>query len=101
MHKIEQNLIRELIIRSTEKGLEIALLENQQLVEFHRETEELNLNVGDIFLAKIKIMNPSLNAAFVDVGYKKDGFLHYSDLGPNIKSIEKFTSYAIKGTIGS
>jgi len=82
---------RELIIRSSTSGVEIALLEDSKLVELHQESEDSNFQVGDIYLGRVKRINPGLNAAFVDVGYKRDAFLHYTDLSANIKSIIKFT----------
>ncbi len=88
---------RELIIRSTPSGVEIALLEDSKLVELHQESEDSNFQVGDIYLGRVKRINPGLNAAFVDVGYKRDAFLHYTDLSPNIKSIIKFTQYGLRG----
>lgn len=40
---------------------------------------------------------PSLNAAFVDVGYEKDAFLHYLDLGPQVQSLIKLTKQVRSG----
>jgi ribonuclease G len=40
---------------------------------------------------------PSLNAAFVDVGYEKDAFLHYLDLGPQVQSLLKLTKQVRSG----
>ncbi len=40
---------------------------------------------------------PGLNAAFVDVGYEKDAFLHYLDLGPQIRTLNKFVRLSIQG----
>ena len=88
---------KELIIRSNSDAVDFALLKEGRLVELHKETEEgNNFAVGDIFLAKIRKALPGLNAAFVNVGYEKDGFLHYHDLGPQVKTMLKF----IKG-VGS
>ena len=44
---------------------------------------------------------PGLNAAFVDIGHKKDAFLHYTDLGPKLRSLIKFTEGTINGSITS
>ncbi len=88
---------KELIINSTPTDVEIALLENRRLVEIHRQKTNTNFTVGDIFLGKIKKTMPGLNAAFVDIGYKKDAFLHYTDLGPTLRSLLKFTNGAISG----
>ena len=73
---------KELIINSTPVEVEIALLENKKLAELHRQKTNSNFTVGDIFLGKTRKLIPGLNAAFIDIGYKKDAFLHYTDLGP-------------------
>ncbi len=73
----------------------IALTENGKLVEITRETNDKKFNVGDIYVAKVKKILPSLNAAFVDLGYKKDAFLHYSDLGPNFPTFNKYLNVAL------
>lgn len=80
----------ELIINKSSDGTRIALLQDKELVEFHQEGQELKFNVGDLFLGTVRKVVPGLNAAFVDVGYEKDAFLHYQDLGPNIKSLNLF-----------
>ena len=73
---------KEMIIRTGDGEVNIALLEDKGLVEYHNEKLDKGFNVGDIFLGRIKRLVPGLNAAFVDVGYEKDAFLHYHDLGP-------------------
>ncbi|MEM7548332.1 MAG: Rne/Rng family ribonuclease [Bacteroidota bacterium] len=84
----------ELIINSTQDGCRIALLKNKQLAEFHYEDDNAQYAVGDLYYGTIKKVVQGLNAAFVDVGYEKDAFLHYLDLGPNIRSLKKFTKFA-------
>ncbi|UIR55807.1 Rne/Rng family ribonuclease [Sphingobacterium sp. SRCM116780] len=92
-------MVKELIIDSTpEKGVTIALLQDKQLVELNRETVNNNFSVGDIYLGRIKKIMPGLNAAFVDVGYEKDAFLHYLDLGPQVQSLLKLTRIVKNGS---
>jgi ribonuclease G len=86
---------KELIIHSTPTGVEIALLEDKKLVELHSEKSDARFAVGDLYLGKVKKLIPGLNAAFVDVGYEKDAFLHYTDLSPYARSLLKFTQLAI------
>jgi ribonuclease G len=86
---------KELVINATPLGVEIALLENKKLVELHSEKGDARFMVGDLYLGKVKKLIPGLNAAFVDVGYEKDAFLHYTDLSPYARSILKFTQQAI------
>ncbi|MDC1220339.1 ribonuclease E/G, partial [bacterium] len=88
---------KELIIRSGDGEVNIALLEDKGLVEYHNEKLDKGFNVGDLFLGRIKRIVPGLNAAFVDVGYEKDAFLHYHDLGPQASSLQKYISEGITG----
>lgn len=59
----------------------LALVEDDRLMEVSREKRTLTYLVGNIYLGRIKKVMPALNAAFVDIGYEKDAFLHYLDLG--------------------
>lgn len=90
---------KELIINASAEGVEIALLENKRLVELHFERGQGQFAVGDIYLGKIKKLMPGLNAVFVDVGYEKDAFLHYTDLSPYLRSLLKFTKACIEGNV--
>lgn len=89
------HLNKELIINAAPQGVEIALLEDKKLVELHNEKADASFAVGDLYLGKVKKLIPGLNAAFVDVGFEKDAFLHYTDLSPYAKSLLKFTQQAI------
>ncbi len=86
---------KELIINAAPQGVEIALLEDKKLVELHHEKNDANFAVGDLYLGKVKKLIPGLNAAFVDVGFEKDAFLHYTDLSPYARSLLKFTQLAM------
>ncbi|QNA43874.1 Rne/Rng family ribonuclease [Lacibacter sediminis] len=86
---------KELIINSAPTGVEIALLEDKKLVELHQESHDASFTVGDLYLGKVKKLVPGMNAAFVDVGFEKDGFLHYTDLSPYVRSLLKFTTQSI------
>ena len=81
---------KELLIRSSSNNVDFALLKNGKLIEFHKDNDNTKFLVGDIYLAKIRKTMPALNAAFVNVGYKKDAFLHYHDLGPKVSTLQKF-----------
>jgi len=83
---------KELIINAVPQGVEIALLEDKKLVELHSEKTDARFAVGDLYLGKVKKLIPGLNAAFVDVGFEKDAFLHYTDLSPYARSLLKFTN---------
>jgi len=90
---------KELIINALSDGVDIALLDDKKIVELHKEKDNKRFAVGDIYLGKVQKVIPSLNAAFVDVGYEKDAFLHYLDLGPQFSSLSKFTKKTIQGKL--
>ena len=87
----------ELIINSTSKGVEIAVLEEGKLVELHRDPGETSYRVGDIYLGRVRKVMPNLNAGFLDVGYERDAFLHHSDLGAQYKTFQKWTKLVMAG----
>ena len=80
----------ELIIDAQPKEVTIALLENQRLVEFQKESANTNFAVGNIYAARVKKLMPGLNACFVEVGHEREAFLHYQDLGSQFPSLEKY-----------
>lgn len=86
---------KELIIDASSPEISIALLEDKQLVELKKEKSDPKYSVGDIYLGKVKKIMPGLNAAFVDIGYGKDAFLHYLDLGPQYNSLNKYLNMAL------
>ncbi|MDR2037485.1 MAG: Rne/Rng family ribonuclease [Bacteroidales bacterium] len=86
----------ELIIDVTPSEIVIAHLKDKQLVELNKEKSNLQFSVGDIYLGKVKKIMPGLNAAFVDVGYEKDAFLHYLDLGPQVQTLQKYLETAMQ-----
>jgi len=92
---------KELVIDVGSNVIDIALLEKKRLVELSKEKSNPKFSVGDIYLGRVRKIMPGLNAAFVDVGYEKDAFLHYLDLGPQFRSLQKFLNAALtrKGKI--
>ncbi len=87
----------ELVVDARVNGIWIALLRDGKLIELHEERGNSDFVVGDIYVAKVRRLSPSLNAAFVDVGYEKDAFLHYFDLGAQFKSFSKFVKETLNG----
>ncbi len=88
---------KELVIDSESSEVVIALLEDKVLVELNKEKSNNKYAVGDVYLGRVRKIMPGLNAAFVDVGYEKDAFLHYLDLGPQVNSLNKFVKQALAG----
>ena len=80
----------ELIIDVRSEEVVIAMLREKKLVELTKEKTNVQFAVGDIYLGRVKKIMPGLNAAFVNVGYEKDAFLHYLDLSPQFKSLDSY-----------
>lgn len=87
----------ELVVDSREGSVWLALLKDGKLIELHEERGTTDYAVGDVYHGKVRKVVPSLNACFVDVGYEKDAFLHYLDLGPQFYSLNKFTQHTLQG----
>lgn len=85
----------ELVVDVQPNEVSIAVLEDKKLVELQKEGRDASYAVGNIYAGKVKKLMPGLNAAFVDIGYKKDAFLHYLDLGAQFKSVDKFYKQAL------
>ena len=85
----------ELVVDVQPKEVSIAVLEDKRLMELQKEARNISFSVGDIYLGRVKKLLPGLNAAFVDVGYEKDAFLHYLDLGAQFNSCSKFVKQTL------
>jgi ribonuclease G len=92
-----KTVTRDLVINSHASEVDIALLEDNALVELHREKTNNQFAVGDVYLGRVKKILPGLNAAFVDVGYPKEAFLHYLDLGLQANSLMKYKKAVVGG----
>ena len=88
-------MISDIVVDVQSKEMTIAVLEDKNLVELQKEALNVEFAVGDIYLGKVKKLMPGLNAAFIDVGYKKDAFLHYQDIGANFNSQQKYIKQAL------
>ena len=88
----------ELIVDVGQKEITCALLEDSRLVSLQKESRDVSYAVGDLYLGKVHKLMPGLNAAFVKVGYEKDAFLHYLDLGPQFATYRKFIDTALEDT---
>lgn len=86
----------ELVVDVQQKEISIALLEDSRLVSLQKESRNIQYAVGDLYLAKVRKLMPGLNAAFVDVGYEKDAFLHYLDLGSHFPAYSKYVKTALE-----
>lgn len=90
-------MANELYIEVTPQDEKIAYLQDKRLTEFYQEKKGKHIVVGDIFVGSVRKILPGNNAAFLDVSLEKDAFVHYSDLGPNIRSFAKFSRNGLQG----
>ena len=81
----------EIIIDVQQEAISIALLKDERVVEFIKEEHKNACLVGNIFIGTVKKIMPGLNAAFIDIGQDKEGFLHYLDLGRSFSATNEFT----------
>jgi ribonuclease G len=87
---------KDLIIDAGDSEVSLALLEEKQLIELNKEKRNIRFSVGDIYLGKVKKIMPGLNATFVNVGYERDAFLHYLDLGAQFRTQHKYYQSALQ-----
>ena len=82
---------KELIVDVSPSQVNIALMEDHRLIELNKESSKGHaFTVGDVFMGKVKKIMPALNAAFVDIGDEKEGFVHYMDLGLYYRAYDEF-----------
>ncbi len=85
----------EIIIDAQQDVTSIALLKDERVVEFIKEEHKNSSFVGNIYIGTVKKIMPGLNAAFIDIGQGKEGFLHYLDLGASFTTTGNFLKAAL------
>ena len=83
---------KEIVINSTNEDTRIALLENGKLVELFVERPDNERMVGDIYKGRVRKVVKGMQAAFIDIGFAQDAFLHFSDMGANVNQLFADTS---------
>lgn len=73
-------LDKEIYVNVTEHETRIAIKEDGKLVELYVERPEKERIVGDIYKGRVTAVLPGIQAAFVNIGLEKAGFLHFSDM---------------------
>ncbi len=81
--KPEVKVHKEVIINSESLETRVAVSEDGRLEEFTIERTTEERLVGSIYKGKIRNMEDGLKAAFVDIGFEKNAFLHYWDIVPS------------------
>ena len=74
--------MKQIIINSEELQVRVAVVDDGKLQDFFMERKNKDRIVGSIYKGRIKNLEPSLQAAFVDIGVGKNAFLHYWDMIP-------------------
>lgn len=88
-------MTKELVIHAQADQISLALLEDRNLVELHRDTLQHSYSVGNIYLGRVKKIMPGLNAAFVDIGHSKEAFIHYHDLGAQFLTLNNYVTQVL------
>ncbi len=73
-----------ILINSIAEEIRIAFTEDGKLAEFFLDTPDKERNVGNIYLGKVGKVIPGIRAAFIDLGFQQDAFLHFSDIGSSL-----------------
>ena len=79
---------QKIIINADSYETRIAILEDDELAELFVERAEQRRHVGDIYKGRVNAVLPGMQAAFVDLGLPKTGFLHASDLAESLSELE-------------
>jgi len=82
-------MVKEIIINSTSTQTRVAITEDGNLVDFFVDYPENRRMVGDIYLGRVARVLPGIRAAFIDIGMKHDGFLHFSDIGERTHQLQE------------
>ena len=74
----------ELFIQKNGVNKQIALVENEKLVEYYEEDENTNRREGNIYIGIVRDVIKGMQSAFVDIGTEKNSFIHLKDILPKI-----------------
>ena len=86
-----------IVINADTYETRIAILEDDELAELFVERAEQRRHVGDIYKGRVNAVLPGMQAAFVDLGLTKTGFLHASDLSESLGDLEDISDLEENG----
>jgi ribonuclease G len=92
---------KELIITTTPQETKLAILENDELVEFTIERRRAEAVVGNIYKGKVTKVLPGMQSAFVNIGLERDAFLYVSDFFEDAEEYDKIVSTAEEEVVAS
>jgi ribonuclease G len=78
---------REIVINASALEVRVALLEDGSLAELYVERQQHRGLAGNIYKGKVTRVLPGMQAAFVDIGLEKAGFLHVSDFHDDVQAL--------------
>ena len=78
---MKKTVKKQLLMNKSGDEIQVALVEEGRLAELVIERPDSLRSIGDIYLGRVHKVVEGLKAAFVDIGQKSDGFLHFSDVG--------------------
>ncbi len=81
-------MVKEIIINSSTSQSRVAIIEDNNLVDFFVDHVEKRRMVGDVYLGKVARVLPGIRAAFIDIGLKHDAFLHFSDIDEKLEALQ-------------
>ena len=91
--------MKKIIINKSNQDKTVLLLENKNIVEKYVENKDSNKIEGNIYIGKIESVLPGMQAAFIDIGLKKNTFIHLQDMLPKVDVVnnsEKINKEDIK-----
>ncbi|PYM71499.1 MAG: Rne/Rng family ribonuclease [Candidatus Rokuibacteriota bacterium] len=94
----ERNRVKQkIVINADSYETRIAILEDDELAELLVERADQRRHVGDIYKGRVNAVLPGMQAAFVDLGLPKTGFLHASDLAESLSDLEDISELEENG----
>ena len=81
-------MTKEMIVSATDRETAVAILEDDQVVEFFMERERQQGVVGNVYKGRVSKVLPGMQSSFIDLGLERDGFLYVSDVITPAEALE-------------
>src|SRR6187200_2981871 len=85
------SMIKEMIVSATDRETAVAILEDDQVVEFFMERERQQGVVGNVYKGRVSKVLPGMQSSFIDLGLERDGFLYVSDVIDTLDEFDKLS----------
>ena len=80
---------KEILIHIQKEERQVAIVENGRVDDFHIELDRYQSLLGNVYKGRVESILPSINAAFVNIGQEKNGFLYLTDVLETFEEEEK------------